>query len=178
MEDIEIPILNLSNDRKNSIVNNSPAIFQISPNHDADGSSPWYEFESQSEVCKWWALIIELSKRHKIDAHLIMSILHMETTYGWYDEYYPFNKTVRPMNLHYSYWRKLGITKELLGCPYYNIEFGVILLSRIQARIENPTVAKIASIYNFLGSEKVNNYGARVAKIYQQRPWTRQGCGI
>ena len=64
----------------------------------------------------------------------------------------------------------------LVNCPYYNINFGVILLSRIQARIKNPTIAKIASIYNFLGAEKVNNYGARVAKIYFEQPWVEKGC--
>jgi len=90
----------------------------------------------------------------------------METTHGWYDAVYPMRKTILPMNLYYQYWRDLGITKENLGCSFYNIEFGVILLSRIQQRIENLTIAKIASIYNFLGAEKVNDYGARVAKLY------------
>lgn len=75
-----------------------------------------------------------------------------------------------------SIWREPGVTKENLGCPFYNIEFGVILLARIQARIEQPTIAKIATIYNFLGAEKVNDYGARVAKLYITRPWTKEGC--
>jgi len=75
------------------------------------------------------------------------------------------------MNIHYKYWRKIGVTKELLECPYYNIEFGAILLSRIKARIENPSVKKIASIYNFLEAEKVTEYSARVEKLYLRRPW-------
>ena len=79
-------------------------------------------------------------------------------------------RSILPMNIHYRYWRKLGVTKELISCPYYNIDFGVILLSRIEAQIENPSIAKIASIYNFLGVEKVSDYGARVARIYFTQP--------
>lgn len=64
-----------------------------------------------------------------------MAIMYMETTHGWHDAVYPMKKTILPMNLHYQYWRDLGITKENLDCPFYNIEFVVILLSRIQQRI-------------------------------------------
>lgn len=82
------------------------------------------------------------------------------------------------MNLHYSYWKDIGVTKEALGCPYYNIEFGIALLSRIQARIENPTIRKIATIYNFLGAEVVSDYGARVAKLYLEQPWSPAKCAV
>ena len=115
--------------------------------------------------------------KYKIDATLVMAIMHMETTHGWYDGIFPLNlanKSVRPMNVHYQYWEELGVTKEKLGVPLYNIEYGIILLSRIQARIINPTVTKIATIYNFLGAEKVNDYGARVNHFYITKPW--QGC--
>lgn len=104
-----------------------------------------------------------------------MAIMYMETTHGWYDKLYPdflekqfpMRKSILPMNIYYSYWRDLGVTKELLNCPFYNIDFDMILLSRIK----KPSIEKIATIYNFLGAEKVNNYGARVNKIYYQQPW-------
>ncbi len=82
------------------------------------------------------------------------------------------------MNIHYGYWKKLGVTKELLECPFYNIEFGVILLSRIRDRIEKPTVRKIASIYNLLGARKVTDYGARVGRLYYLQPWRKRGCAV
>lgn len=101
--------------------------------------------------------------------------MYMETTHGWYDRLYPARKTILPMNIHYRYWRQLGVTKESLACPYYNIEYGVILLSRIKARLEQPTVRKIATLYNFIGAEEVNDYGARVAALCREQPWNKAG---
>jgi hypothetical protein len=85
-------------------------------------------------------------------------------------------RSILPMNIHYRYWREIGITKELMNCPYYNVEFGVILLSRIQARIKNPAVAKIASSYNIVGAENVSDDGARVERLYFDQPWFNKGC--
>jgi len=179
MEVATIPIVNNELERKKSIIENTPAIFEIKANPNAISSKPLIELHSQSEVVRWRGLIISSAQKHKVESKLAMAIMYMETTHGWYDNMYPdflekrfpMRKSILPMNIYYSYWKKLGITKELLNCPHYNIDFGIIILARIQARIKKPTIAKIASIYNFLGAEKVNNYGARVNKIYQQQPW-------
>lgn len=184
MEVSPIPIVNTEADRKKSIIENTPAIFEINDNPSAVASEPLIELDSQSEVAKWCGLIIQSAQKHKVDSRLAMAIMYMETTHGWYDKVYPdflerrfpMRQSILPMNIYYSYWKKLGITRELLNCPYYNIDFGIILLSRIQVRIKNPSIAKIASIYNYLGAEKVNNYGARVAKIYFTQPWVSKGC--
>ena len=106
-----------------------------------------------------------------VDPDLVKAIMYMETTHGWYDEYYPFNKSERPMNIHTEYWSDLGYSKEQLSDPAINIKVGVTLIRRISDRVRNPTVAKVASIYNVLGREKVNDYGARVQKIYDQKLW-------
>lgn len=179
-----IPVLNIASERKKSIVDNTPAVFEITENPDAVGDAPFYEFDSQSEVHRWCGLIVQLSKKHGIDTRLVMAIMYMETTHGWYDSLYPdwleaivpARKSTLPMNIHYRYWRELGVTKEALNCPFYNIEFGVILLTRIRDRIREPTIRKIASFYNFIGAESVTDYGARVAKIYASQPWVRKGC--
>jgi hypothetical protein len=171
-----LPRLKMASDRKKSIIDDSPAIFEIVDNPNAVNAAPFYEIEEASEIGKWCGIIIHLSQKHGVDSRLVEAIMYMETTHGWYDMFYPMRKTILPMNLHYKYWRELGVTKENLGCPFYNIEFGVILLARIQARIEQPTIAKIATIYNFLGAEKVNDYGARVAKLYIIRPRSKEGC--
>jgi hypothetical protein len=171
-----IPILNDKEKRKISIVNNTPAIFEIKENPAAISKAPFYEWEEQSEVSKWCGLIISISVKNKVDPDLVMAILYMETTHGWYDRIYPFRSSILPMNINFKYWRDLGVTKEILGCPYYNIEYGVMLISRIKERIENPTVEKIATIYNFLGAETVTDYGARVHSIYTKKPWIKKGC--
>ncbi len=178
------PILNMRDDRKESIVQNTPAIFEIASNENANGSAPWFEADSQSEVGRWCGPIIQISKKHDVDPRLTMAIMYMETTHGYYERLYPefledvfpLRKSVLPMNIHYKYWRELGVTKNSLNCPHYNIEFGVIILKRIQDRINNPTIEKIASIYNFIGAEKVTDYGARVSKVYLTQPWKLNGC--
>ena len=183
---MERPVLNMRDERKKSIIENTPAIFQIDSNAEASGAAPWYEVDSKSEVGRWCALIIQISRSHGVDPRLTMAIMYMETTHGYYEKAYPdfleniipLRKSVLPMNIHYRYWRQLGVTKDKLDCPHYNIEFGVIILKRIQERVENPTIAKIASIYNFIGAEKVTNYGARVAKIYLSQPWIEKGCSV
>lgn len=178
---MKLEIVNNEEKRKRSIIDDSPAIFEIKSNPDAVGIAPTIEISSQSQVKIWSGLIVKLAKKHDVDSRLVMAIMYMETTHGWYDKLYPdwleerfpMRRSVLPMNIHYRYWRKLGVTKELVKCPHYNIEFGVILLSRIKKRIKEPTIAKIASIYNFVGAEKVTDYGARVARIYKIQPWSR-----
>jgi hypothetical protein len=181
---MKVPTLVHRDARKESIINNTPAIFPIASNEKANGSAPWYEVDSQSDVGRWCSLIIQISNKHGVESRLTMAIMYMETTHGYYEKFYPdaleevfpMRKSVLPMNIHYRYWRKLGVTKENLNCPHCNIEFGVILLKRIRDRIEVPSVAKVASIYNFLGAEKVTDYGARVAKLYLTQPWKSVGC--
>lgn len=170
------PELFNSTDRKKSIIEDSPAIFPISDDGPEIGSKPIYELDIASQVHNWCGTIAIFAKQYKVDADLIGSIMYMETTHGWYDMVNPLRKTILPMNIHFKYWRDLGVTKEKLNCPQYNIEFGVILLSRIQARIERPTIRKIATIYNFLGAEKVSEYGARVDQLARELPWQKKAC--
>ena len=172
----DTPALRKAEDRKASIISNTPAVFLIENNPNANHTKPIYELESQSEVQKWCGVIFQIAQKHRIDSNLVMAIIYMETTHGWYDAIYPFRKTILPMNIHYSYWRKLGITPEQLNVPAYNIEYGVIILSRIRDRIQNPTTAKIATLYNNLAAERVSDYGARVACLYWEKPWIKKGC--
>jgi hypothetical protein len=171
-----VPILRKAKDRKKSIINNTPALFPIDLNPKAVGVKPIYELESQSGVGRWCGDIALLSRKHNVDPELVKAILFMETTHGWYDAVNPLRKTILPMNIHYKYWRDLGVTPDNLKVPYYNIEFGVILISRIRERIKNPTIAKIATLYNSLAAEKVSDYGARVNSLYWSKPWIREGC--
>ena len=87
-----IAILNDMESRKKSIIENAPARFEIEDNPYAFGEEPFYEFEIASQVNTWRGLIIQISKRNKIDSNLVMAIMYMETTHGWYDIFYPFRK--------------------------------------------------------------------------------------
>lgn len=176
INDLEKPILYTAEERKQSIIDNTPALFPIEDNPKAIGTKPFYELGNQSEVGKWCAHITQISRRHRIDPELVKAIMYMETTHGWYDAIHPWRRTILPMNIHYAYWRNLGVTPEVLKVPQYNIEFGVILLSRIRDRLENPTRAKIGTLYNSLAAVKVSDYGARIVSLYWEKPWIREGC--
>jgi uncharacterized protein YlaI len=93
-------------------------------------------------------------------------------------ELVPDSKSYRPMNLYYNVWKKLCDDyhideHSLKSDPLKNIELGAILLKRISERIKNPTIEKIATIYNFIGAEKVTDYGARVGVIYREKLWEK-----
>lgn len=52
-----------------------------------------------------------------------------------------------------------------------NVRAGAALLKRIVDRLPTPTVERVATLYNALAKEKVSDYGARVATVYQAKPW-------
>lgn len=172
----KIVALKSSDERRDSIINNTPSVFPIADNPKASGAKPIYELGSESQVAKYCGTIQQVARKHGVAPSVAMAIMYMETTHGWYDAVNPLRKTILPMNIHYSYWKKLGVTPEKLNVPAYNIEYGIILIRRIQDRVENPSISKIATLYNFIGAEKVSSYGARVATIHHHKPWTKAGC--
>ncbi|MDG9670442.1 hypothetical protein ONV78_22075 [Hahella sp. CR1] len=162
------PILSATADRKESILKNTVSFFNISNNFQADGSEPLFEASIFDQTKKYSDMIDASSLKYNVDAGLIRAVMYMETTHGYYDSIYPLRVTVLPMNIHYKYWKELAINEKTMENPSKNIDVGALLLKRIQDRVTDPTVAKIASIYNVLGREIVNQYGARVATIYKK----------
>ncbi|MGF1708884.1 hypothetical protein [Enterovibrio baiacu] len=171
-----IPVVNNSGDRRESILNNTPAIFEIVENPKADASEPWYELDMFDEVDGNEAIYESAANEMGLDPDLLKAIGYMESTHGYYDRVHPKNTSFRPMNIKVSTWGKLA---EELGYQATDIETdltanvrtGALLVKRIWARIPSPTVSKVASIYNFLGKEKVSDYGARVDAIYKKKLW-------
>jgi hypothetical protein len=62
-----LPRLRMASDRKNSIIDDSPAIFEIVDNPNGVSAAPFYEIEEASEVVKWCGIIIHLSQKHGVD---------------------------------------------------------------------------------------------------------------
>jgi hypothetical protein len=98
--------------------------------------------------------------------------MYVETTHGWYDRVVPGNKTIRPMNVHAEFWADLGWSRSDLDDAETNVRAGTMLIKKLGDRIKNPTTEKIATLYNNLSAEKVTDYGARVAEIYREKPWS------
>lgn len=149
------------------------------------------------------SIIEEEAKRQGVDPKLVKAIMYMETSHGRYGyraedldramEEYPelgqipdvgplLNSlradSILPMNIRASIWGTLGFSKDQLKDPRLNIRAGIMLLKRIIERIDNPTVAKVATLYNNLSRERVSDYGARVAEIYNQELWRLPKRGV
>lgn len=80
-------------------------------------------------------------------------------------------KSILPMNIRYDVWGRLGFSRADFQKPETNIRAGVLLIRRILDRLENPTVSKVATLYNSLSKDRVTDYGARVADVYRSKRW-------
>lgn len=149
--------------------------FVVRDNPKASVTKPWYENSSASQVKQYEKIIEKVAKDKNMDADLIKSIMHMETTRGWYDgmgESLGLNKTVRPMNINPELWGELlGYSRSDIEDPEKNIRAGAELLGRIAQRVPDRSIARIATLYNYLPARSVNDYGVKVEDIYKNKPW-------
>jgi hypothetical protein len=151
--------------------------FVVLPNAKAEGKEPIYELASFSEVNRHSALIDRVAKDAAVDARLIRAIMYMETTHGYYDAplaLFGANKSILPMNVNVDYWGNAFGNREALSKPYENIKAGATILKRIMNNLPTQaSVKEIATLYNNINARSVNDYGARVEKIYNSQPWTK-----
>ena len=182
----EAPVVNLEEERIDSLLNNTPARFDI-------------KFKKTDKILKEAAIdtfvrdndiahetveqhsdtVEQLSKKHGVDPDLVKAIMWDENArgdkWGFNRLLDPVSSSQRPMNIKGSMWSGL-IGKEScrLHNPEENIEASVILIKRISDRIEKPTPGKIASIWHFVGRENTDEFGNDVDIIYNQKPWKRK----
>lgn len=93
---------------------------------------------------------------------------------GWGSKFddWGWSSTIMPMNVNKNKWAGIIDKKPKdMHNAKDNIEAGVVLLKRIEERIQNPTPSKIGSIWVFSGSEEVSNYGSYIGRIYKEKPW-------
>lgn len=170
-----IPVLSTIKERRDSIMANTPGVFLIAEDPSVKPSaSPLYSLTDFEEVGSNLTAIEALAHRYHLDATFVAAIVWIETTHGYYDRVNPWNKTIRPMNVHYQLWSELGISREALKKTPLNLAAGVHLLSAIWERTHEPTVEKVATLYNELGATRVNRYGKTVAHYMIQKPWLRK----
>ena len=164
-----------ANDRRNSIIKNIPALFVILDNPSAKANPyPWYYKANQEEVTKNAKEIDNAAQRYGLDKDFVKAIVWTETTHGWYDQYTGLMKapkSIRPMNVHVEYWKDLGYTRRDLKDPKKNIEAGTQILAGILKRTINPTVERVASLYNSLPTDQVTEFGKTVDYFYKIKPW-------
>ena len=175
--DKSVPIINQSQDRKRSILDDTPSRFEVKPNPKADNSEHLHEISWANEVGENDALIEAEAKRQGLDPNFVRAIVYMETSRGWYDRFTGLvkpPKSLRPMNVNVEYWKELGYTREQLEDPETNIKAGTTLLKRISDRMPGASIEAIASVYHNLATEQVTDYGARVRHIYDNQLWQEE----
>lgn len=162
--------------RKALILQGSGGAFHVTSNPQANSAAPWYEDQSKSTVAVFNDGINFAAAEHGVDPDLIRAVMYVETTHGWYDEFTQplgVNDTILPMNVSVRNWGPaLGLSRQDLELPFTNIEAGTKILKGIIANLpDGAPVSAVATLYNSLGATKVTNYGARVAAVYQAKPW-------
>ncbi|MGO3055753.1 MAG: hypothetical protein ACTID3_02345 [Halomonas sp.] len=106
----EPAVVNMAEDRWESVVNDTPAIFEIADNPNAKSEELLREVDFLSEVRGREYMYHEVAIDVGVDENLLMAIAHMETTRGWYDGFTAYiapPKSFRPMNIHYARWQPL-----------------------------------------------------------------------
>ncbi len=195
------PVVNNRKDRELSILNNTPATFEIKSNifpvnlarkgayglmqegfsdlfnNLEQAGKAAFSFESlgKSAVRTHDKKIMKYAQRHDIDPDLTRAVMFAENARGWYGrpmEAIGASESILPMNIQKNRWSTLvGKAADDMYDEDANIEAGTILLKRISDRISKPTPEKIASIWHGLGQENTDDFGEYVGRIYQQKPW-------
>jgi hypothetical protein len=146
----------------------------IAENPAANGDAPWHYGPGFQEVTANEKHIADSSAEYGVDPDLLRAIIWVESTQGWYDRpFVPFdaNKSIRPANINTDYWGNTWGSREALKNPANNIAAGARMLGAISTAMPHASLASRATIYQKSQADKVSDYGARVQKIYEQKPW-------
>jgi hypothetical protein len=163
--------------RKECIKNDErcPGLFYVSDNPGANGNAPWYEAGVFSSVEQYYRFIETAAAEKNVDAQLIRAIMFIEETHGYYDaplNLIGWNKSIRPMNINVDYWGDTFGTRQQMQDPLTNIRAGAEMIRRIESNMPtHASIEKIATLYNNINATTVNDYGMRVKKIYEEKPW-------
>lgn len=180
------PEVNLEADRRQSILDNKPARFKIEDNPKATGErkilSKFTKPETADKIVRENSQTIEkISQKHGIDPDFVKAVMWTETYRGDYLglnrklDKTDFTKSKLPMNINGQLWSKIIDKRadDLFG-KGSNIEAGVVLLKRIQDRLDDPSPDKVGSLWNALSAEHTNDVGVAIGKAYKEKPWLKK----
>lgn len=106
------------------------------------------------------------SERYGISEDLLKAVIYLETSHSIQDIIRSpwLNGTLTPANVNPEIWGNLlGYDENDMLDPAKNIELAARVLAELQSRIENPTPAAIATLYNSTSQDKLNAYGVEVS---------------
>jgi len=123
-------------------------------------------------------MIAQKARRIGVDPDLMRAIMYVEYangySYGGPAQLLGQAKSLYPMNIRPDRWQALVGDDADFRDSATNIHAGALLLRRIGDRLSDPSIAKIATLYNSLAKDQVTDYGAQVARAYEEKPWTKK----
>ncbi len=166
-------------ERIEALKNNYPIKLRIKENPDINGRWPIQHSQTIGEyfVKKYDNSINKYAKKYNVDVDLIKAIMYTENADGhWLGGNYlrdslKLSKSQAPMNIRGDLWNGMNGKNYNTYDPEQNIELGVQVLQRLSNSIENPTVAKIGTLWNSTARDKVSDFGARVEYNYNNKFW-------
>ncbi|MCP4393512.1 MAG: hypothetical protein GY804_04505 [Alphaproteobacteria bacterium] len=184
------PSVNIEKDRIKAIKDNACAKFDIEINTDVKGDKPKYSSHSLGHtiVNNNKNNIADASNELGVDKDLIKSIIYVEASqggiYGYPADWVFMSDTIMPMNVSKTKWKDLAKDKNNMYNSNHNIHTGTKLLKEIQSKVkgvdpsklDDKAIEKIGTLYNSLYKEKTTDFGARVLKVYKEKPWNQEGA--
>jgi hypothetical protein len=118
---------------------------------------PVWSLHFTEEVSANTVFIEDEARRLSLDPDFVKAIVWLETTHGWYDRAKKEPDTIRPMNVHRSAWKEMSYPGK--GTLNFNdvqdnIRAGVYILSELWKRVEQPSIERVATLYNSLGADR------------------------
>lgn len=169
-------------ERIEQLRNDSNLFLDIENNPNANYDMPWYTVPVAGEhyVNRYNNIIEYYANQHNIDPNLVKAIMYNEAATGHWGganyamDIFGWSDSQMPMNIQGSTWGNFDGQYYDTKIPSQNIELGVQVIKRLQNSIHNPTIEKIATLYNSTGAMEINDYGARTKTIYDQKPWLKK----
>lgn len=168
-------VLPAAKTRKEVMKDGLPGSFFVAENPAVRGDIPTIELPGvgNHKLKKYEASVRKHAAATGVDPLLIQAILYMEESHGYYDEPLDWagkNKSIRPMNINVDFWGGTFGTRKDMEDPDKNVQAGAAMLGMIHSRLPkgHNDVATIATLYNNINAPKVSEYGARVARIYEE----------
>jgi hypothetical protein len=174
------PTLGREADRRKSIIGDTPGVFALADSPNASPTTPWYSVHDNGYygVARNDSMIAQEARRIGVDPDLMRAIMYVEYangySYGGPAQLLGQAKSLYPMNIRPDRWQALVGDDGDFNDSATNIRAGALLLKRIGDRLSDPSIAKIATLYNSLAKDQVTNYGAQVARAYEEKPWTKK----
>lgn len=169
-------------ERIEQLRNGNNLFLDIENNPNANSAMPLYAIPQIGNyyVNKYSDLIEKYAQQFNVDSDLVKAIMYNENSTGhkiignylW--DILGLSKSQMPMNIRGNVWGNFDGQKYNTNIPEQNIELGVQLIKRLQNSIHNPTIDKIATLYNQTGAMQVSDYGARTKVLYEQKPWLKK----